>query len=313
MARQGSRFSAKVDTLLSTGQERLIPRSILGVSLLLVALSFGAAFSGAVLYAYYQYRLDTNESRVQEYVAGFDTRLETAQDIIAKEQGDAVATVRSELEPLQKIAAGGETLNKLLDKVSGSIFFVSTLDNAGAPSVGSAFVAFGDNDQSFLLTSYATIAAATQDPGPDITVIKGDETIRAQLVSWDPGRDLALLSIDKGGLTRLPWASKNSTQIGDRLFAISGLGAKGGSIIQGAVADISSVGLQHDTQIGLQFQGAPLVNSNGEVVATSSRAYAPLGFTPEDVYFAPPVRDACVVVLRCPEGEASGVGSRQGG
>lgn len=283
------------------------------MSVLLVALSFGAAFSGAVLYAYYEYRLDTNETRVSEYVAGFDTRLKTAQDIIAKDRDDAVAAVRSELEPLQKIAAGGETLGKLIEKVSGSMFFVSTLDTSGAPSVGSAFVAFGDNDQSFLLTSYATIAAATQEPGPDITVIRGNDKIRAALVSWDPEHDLALLSIARGGIPRLPWASKDSTQIGERIFSISGLGAKGGSITQGTVADISSIGFQHDTQIGLQFQGGPLINSNGEVVATSSRAYSPLGFTPEDVYFAPPIRDACAVVLRCPEGEASGVGTKQGG
>lgn len=312
MAQQGSRLSAKVDTLLSTGQQRLVPRSIFGLSILLVTLSFGAAFSGAVLYAYYQYRLDTNESRIEEYVTGFDTRLNTARDIIAKEQGDAVATVRSELEPLQKIAAGGETLSKLLDKIAPSVFFVSTQDAAGAPSVGSAFVAFSDNDESFLLTSYATIAAATQSPGPDITAIKGDEKLQAQLVSWDQPRDLALISIKKGGLTRLPWAAEDRTQIGDRIFAVSGLGAKGGSITQGVVADISSVGLQHDTQIGMQFQGAPLVNSNGEVVASSSRVYSPLGFSPDAVYFAPPVRDACATVLRCPEGEASGVGSGQG-
>lgn len=312
MGQQGSPISAKVDALVSKGQERLIPSSILGISALLVALSFGAAFSGAVLYAYYQYRLDTNEARVKEYVEGFDTRLETARDIIAKEQGDAVSTVRSELEPLQKIAAGGETLTKLVDKVAPGVFFISTQDAAGAPSVGSGFVAFGDSEKSFLLTSYATIAAATQTPGPDITVIKGDDKYQADLVSWDQNQDLALLSINKGGLARLPWASKDSTQIGDRIFSISGLGAKGGSITQGIVADISSVGLQHDTQIGMQFQGSPLINSNGEVVAISSRVYSPLGFVPDSVYFAAPIRDACKVVLRCPQGEASGVGSSVG-
>lgn len=290
-----------------------MPRSVLGISVLLVALSFGAAFSGAVLYAYYEYRLDTNETRVSKYVEGFDTRLKTAQDIIAKEREDAVGAVRSELEPLQKIAAGGETLTKLLDKVAGSMFFISTLDTEGAPSVGSAFVAFGDNDQSFLLTSYATIAAATQEPGPDITVIRGNDKIQATLVSWDPGRDIALLSIKRGGMARLAWASKDSTQIGERIFAISGLGAKGGSITQGTVGDISSVGLQHDAQIGMQFQGGPLINSNGEVVAISSRLYAPLGFIPQAVYFAAPVRDACAVVLSCPEGEAGGVGNKQSG
>ncbi|CAN5715110.1 hypothetical protein BH20ACT1_BH20ACT1_03860 [soil metagenome] len=277
---------------------------MLGISAMMLAASVGAAFSGAVLYAYYAYRLD----RGVEYASTFDERLDTAVQIIDTEQEQAKAAVRAELEPLQRLGATGDTLEQLVERVSPSTYFVTTLDEDGAPSVGSAFVVFSDAEQSFLLTSFATISAATREPGPEVRARQGEEELVATLVSWEEGRDLALLSIPAGGVKRLAWA--DGTRTGERVFSISGLGGAGGSASQGLVGDVSAAGIQHDTPVGMQFQGAPLVNSSGEVVGISSRTYAPLGFPPDDVYFAPPIGDACVELLACPEdqGQAEGIG-----
>jgi len=288
----------------------MLPRSVLGIAALILSLALGAAFSGAVLYAYYDYRLDTNETRVDTYVEGFDERLDTAVKIIESEQEEARRAVRQELEPLREIAASGETLAALRDKVKDSVWFVSTVGVDGQPSVGSAFVAFADAEQSFLLTSFATVRASTTRPGPGIQLQKGDDRLEAELLIWEEGRDLALVSVRRGNLPRLPWAGgDNPADIGERVFAISGLGSTGASVSQGLVADVSSVGIQHDAAIGAHFQGGPIVNSNGEVVAVASRTYSPLGFAPEAVFFAPEVRSACEQVLRCPDDEgATGAG-----
>jgi S1-C subfamily serine protease len=88
---------------------------------------------------------------------------------------------------------------------------------------------------------------------------------------------------------------------GDRLFAISALGAGGASIVQGTVADTAQNGIQHDAPIGVQFQGGPLLDSDGRLVGISSRTYAPLDFVPDTVYFGVPVREACVEVVQCPD------------
>jgi len=280
---------------------RLLPRSVLGLTALILATALGAAFSGAVLYAYYEYRLDTNEQQAVEYAETFAERLDTAVDIIESEAEEAKEQVRAELEPLEQIAASGETLERLRTEVADSVFFVSTLGEDGSPSVGTAFVVFSDAETSFLLTSYNTVRAATVSPGPEIRVRDGDEELAARLVSRDEGRDLALLSIARGNLERLPWASGDPMiGIGERVFSVSGLGAGGGAVSQGLVGDVSAVGVQHDAPVGPQFQGAPLLNSNGEVVAVSSRTYAPLGFAPDAVWFAPLVTSACDQVLDCP-------------
>jgi S1-C subfamily serine protease len=282
-------------------KDRLLPRSVLGITALILAASLGAAFSGAVLYAYYEFRLDRSDSKAEQFAATFKDELDKAVKTIQSERDAAKESVRDELKPLEQLAATGQTLEKLRKDISPSVFFVSTLAEDGSPSVGSAFVVFSDADQSFLLTSYATVRAATQSPGPPIKVRQGNDEIDARIQSVDPDKDLALLAINRGNVKRLPWADGNPIiGIGDRVFAVSGLGAGGGAVSQGLVGDLSSVGIQHDAPIGPQLQGAPLVNSNGEVVGVASRAYAPLGFAPDAVWFSPLIKTACDKVLQCP-------------
>lgn len=292
-------------------RERLVPKTVLGMCMLILATAIGAAFSGAVLYAYYDYRLNRNEERIQSFTSGFDQRFKTALDTIASEREAAKAEVRKELEPIKKIRAEGETLDELVQKVQPSVWFVNTLDEAGQPSVGSAFVVASDSDQSLLLTSYNTVRAATRTPGPAVTVRKGDEQVKATLWTWQEDKDLALLIVQKANLPKLTFAPKDPPlKTGVRVFSVSGLGASGGAISQGFVADVSAAGIQHDAAIGAAFQGGPLLNDKGEVVAVSSRAYAPLGFGTDAVFFGVPIRMACEKVLKCPDSGAPTAGNK---
>jgi S1-C subfamily serine protease len=281
----------------------LVPRTALGLSALLCCMAVASAFSGAVLYAYYESRQQQTTDKVERFFGSFDEQIDAAKKLVKAEGDQAKEDIRVQLDELQKFAASGSTLTGLLDKAQPSVWFVQTLDENGAPSVGSAFVVFADDQQSFLLTSYTTIRAATVQPAPGITLVKGDERLDATLIQWEPGKDLALLSLDRPRLPALPWVSADAQpHIGDRVFAISGLGSTGASITQGFIADVSADGVQHDAPVGAQFQGGPLINSAGEVVAVGSRSYSPLGFATVDVFFAPPIRASCDTVLRCPDG-----------
>lgn len=282
-----------------------LPKTALGMAMLLFCMSIGSAFSGAILYAYYEYRLGKTDDRVDAFESGFGDEVDEAIGRIDKERDDALGQVQTQLDDLEKFAASGETLSGLLEQTKASVWFVQTLDESGAPSVGSAFVAFSDNQQSFLITSYTTVRASTAKPAPKITLRKGDETLEATLTSWDPPNDLALLTVQRASMPALKWAATDPpTQIGDRVFVESGLGAAGGSISQGFVAGVSAEGIQHDAPVGAAFQGGPLLNSAGEVLGVASRAYAPLGFAPEAVFFGVPIRSSCSQVIRCPDGAA---------
>jgi S1-C subfamily serine protease len=282
-----------------------LPTTALGLAWLLFFMSIASALTGAVLYAYYEYRLGKTEDKVEAFEAEFQENLDGAVEQIDEARDKAVGQVDQQLDDLERFAASGETLSGLLERAQASVWFVQTLDESGQPSVGSAFVVFADDEQSFLLTSYTTIRAATASPGPDITLRKGDEQLAASLTSWDPANDLALLTLDKPSLPSLEWAPTDpSVQVGDRVFVVSGLGAAGGSISQGFVAGVSAEGVQHDAPVGAAFQGGPLLNSNGQVIGVASRAYAPLGFAPEAVFFGVPIRNSCTQVIRCPSGDS---------
>jgi S1-C subfamily serine protease len=289
----------------------MVPRTVLGMSVLILAFAIGAAFSGVVFYSYYEFRKDSSDKVAEQFVEGFDNRFDTAKKTIEAERENAKAEIQKELEPLKKLAASAETLDELVKKAGPSTWFVRTLDGAGQPSVGSAFVVASDNSQSLLLASFTTVEAATHNPGPQVTVRKGDQEIKATVWTWQPEKDLALLIIAKGGQPALKFAPTNPPlKTGERVFALSGLGAAGAAITQGFVADVSSAGVQHDAAVGPSFQGGPLVNSEGEVLAVASRAYGPLGFRTETVWFGVPIRAACDKVLKCPSGAVGGAGDR---
>jgi S1-C subfamily serine protease len=291
-------------------RDRLVPRTVLGMSVLILAFAVGCAFSGVVFYSYYEFRKDKSEKLTASFVDGFDQRFNTAQKTIEADAANAKTDIQKELEPLQKLRADSQVLDDLVSKDGPAVWFVRTVDSGGQPSVGSAFVVASDSNSSLLLASFTTVEAATHAPGPGITVTKSGHDMKATLWTWQPERDLALLIVNQGNQPKLKFASGSAVKTGDRVFALSGLGAAGAAITQGFVADVSSAGIQHDAAIGPQFQGGPLVNSDGDVVAVASRTYGPLGFRTDTVTFGVPIRASCDKVLHCPSGEPGGAGDR---
>jgi S1-C subfamily serine protease len=95
------------------------------------------------------------------------------------------------------------------------------------------------------------------------------------------------------------------------VFAASGLGAAGATIGEGLVGDVSASGIQHDAPIGAAFQGGPLLNSDGKIVGIDSRAYSPLNFSSEGMFFAVPPQAMCDKILKCPNGSPAAVGDKR--
>lgn len=280
---------------------RVVPGTALGLATLLFFMAVAAAFSGAALFAYYRFELDDTRDRVAEVEGSVADDLDFAEQALAERTDQATAQIDALLGELEQYAASGQTVEELIAGVAPSVFFVSTLDEAGQPSVGTAFVLFSDSERSFLLTSFETVRAATVAPGPAVEIRQGDRTLVADLTAWDERRDLALLvAEDDPNLPAVTVADPSSLDVGDRVFAVSGLGTDGGALTQGVVADVAANGIQHDAAVGPQFQGGPLLNADGELVGITSRHYAPLGFVPDSVFFAVPVREACAELVQCP-------------
>jgi S1-C subfamily serine protease len=291
----------------STLRRRILPRSVLGIACLILALAVGAGFSGVVLYSYYQYQLNQTNNHVNALVSGYKKQFANAQSDLAAATAAAKASIQNQLKALQQIQAGPATLAALIRQVAPSVYFVHTHDANGQASVGTAFVVSSTATQSLLLTSYSTVRAATVTPGPTVYIQQGSTSTPVTVRSWDPEYDLALLVLPQGGLHALHAATLSpAPQPGDGIYAVSGLGSAGASISQGAIIDVSASGITESAAMGPAFQGGPLINQAGDVVAVASLTYAPYNFTSSGVWFAPYVEAACNKVLDCPNGTLAG-------
>lgn len=301
---------AKRESRMAKRRYRIFPRTIIGITAMLLVAAIAAGASGAVLYAYYDWRLTQNEDRVGDLAEGLETRLTDANVAVENATNEAVEEVRTEGEALRELINDQNQIAELQPLISESVWYVSTLDDSGRASVGSAFVVAGSADGSLLLTSYATVSASTVDPAPEITLRKGDRTMVATLYAWDPERDLALLTVDQPDMAPLTWANEDerAEAAGKRGFVVTGLGGADATFSPGQVLDLTATGIQHNVAISEQFQGGPLLTAGGKVLGVASMDYNPLNFeSTGGVSFAVPVGLACEQVLSC-NGDASGAG-----
>lgn len=284
---------------------RVLPRSIIGISMLILSFAVGAGFSGVVLYSYYQYKQNQADTKVNTIISGYKAQFAKAEADLNADAANAKTQINNELESSQALAGGPSQAAALVKKLAPSVFFVHTSDAAGQPSVGTAFVVSSGNGQTLLLTSYTTVAAATRSPGPRVFVSQGNTgaNVAVSVHSVDQSHDLALLVMNKTGYAPVPIAPANTgLQPGQPVYAVSGEGTAGASIVPGAVIDAFSGGVAVNTAVGQAFQGGPIINSTGQVIAVASRSYAPLGFASSGVYYSPRAQAACDQVLACPGG-----------
>jgi hypothetical protein len=294
----------------STFRRRILPRSFLGVAVMILAFAVGAGFSGVVLYSYYQYKLNQTNARVNTLVTGYKQQFAKAESDLQASVAAAQANIQEQLKSVQQLQASPAALATLVAQVAPSVFFVHTLDASGQPSVGTAFVISSTATESLLITSYTTVSAATHTPGPPVYVRQGNADTAVTVRTWDPQYDLALLVLPKGNLKALTAAPTSPAPLpGQRLYSVSGLGSAGASLDQATIVDVLSAGVAVDAGIGTAFQGGPMINQSGQVVAVASRTYSPLGFASSGIWYSPYVEAACNKVLSCPNGTLVGAGN----
>lgn len=305
-------------------RHRILPRTVIGTVLLLVALAVGAAFAGTVLYTWYDFRLKETQESVERFTTEFESRFQEASAQITRQREEAEASIEERLVPLRELTEESTSTTELAADIAPSVFFVRTLDEDGRSSAGSAFVVGSDSNQSYLVTSYSVVQASTREPGPSITLTAADREIEATLWQWEESTDMAVLTVDDPDLPVLPWASQELARnpIGTRIYAGGGLGSQGASVSPGLVIDVSAVGLQHTAVVGTAYRGGPVLTGNGEVLGMVSTDYAPLNFDPGNLTFAPNIVAACDGLLDCsgriptleeaPDEAAEGEGAEEG-
>ncbi|HEV3402044.1 MAG TPA: trypsin-like peptidase domain-containing protein [Acidimicrobiales bacterium] len=254
------------------------------VAIAVVLICLVTGFTGAVLWA----NSDSQYIRQGAPVAPPPDRRPIEE---ALAEGETTTTTKPDLSP-EALAA----------ELSPSVWSVETLDSAGRPATGSAFLAGSSGDQGLLLTSLGAVEASTREPAPEITVKGATFTGKATLWTWDDSRDLALLVVQRGTAPTPAWVGDNPPlKAGDKVFAVGG----GGRVVAGLVLRLAPDAVEHTIVIDDAVRGGPLVNVKGEVVGVASAVYAAGGVPLDNVYTGVPIRTACAAVLKCGDDTAS--------
>lgn len=269
---------------------------------LLLFAMMGAAFGGSGAFFWAHFNTQINELR--EQTKDFDKRSADAQGQLDAMRNQAVTDINQQIKPIAPYIAESKTI-QLATLFSTYVWFVRTLDENGNPSVGTAFPVTTDDSTTLMVTSLNTVRAASVTPAPDITLTKntvgGDDSIKATVVNFDANRDLALLSVPRGGMPVMDWASSDqqAEALGLRVFPVSGFGGSGASLTSGVISDQSAAGFLHDARIGSATQGGPIVTADAKVLGVASVAYRPLGFDPGELHFAVSINQVCIELMEC--------------
>ena len=85
---------------------RILPRSVLGIASLILALAVGAGFSGVVLFSYYQYKLNQTNDRVNTLISGYKKQFANAEGDLAAAAAAARPTSRPSSRPSSSFRPG---------------------------------------------------------------------------------------------------------------------------------------------------------------------------------------------------------------
>ena len=187
----------------------------------------------------------------------------------------ATAPATNDDEPALNVA---EVLKKIQPSVVTIIAITEEGMNPGR-STGTGVVITSDGD---ILTNDHVVDGADQ-----VSVLfAGDtEPSLATVLAVDVGNDLALLHVDKTGLTPAVFADPSSIDIGDEVVAVGfALDLDGGpTVTRGIVSALNRTivsgdgaldGLiQTDTAISSGNSGGPLVNTRGQVIGINTAVF----------------------------------------
>lgn len=174
----------------------------------------------------------------------------------------------------------------IAQRVLPSVVSISARGARGG-GTGTGFVI---DSSGFILTNDHVIADAAADGGRIDVQLNDGTTLKATIIGRDSAYDLAVLKIDRRGLTALTFGDSDEVAVGDAVIAIgSPLGlsgtvtlgivsAKDRAVTAGEDAGENSYinAIQTDAAINPGNSGGPLVNSAGAVIGVNS-AIATLG------------------------------------
>jgi len=214
-----------------------------------------------------------------------DTAADTSSsDVTSAPTGDAPGSSNEPVAtaPLSNGAEPAMNVADVLKKIEPSVVTITSITESGTNpgrATGTGIIITSDGD---ILTNDHVVNGADK-----VSVLfAGDtEPTPATVLAVDVGNDLALIHVEKTGLTAAVFADPSSIDIGDEVVAVGfALDLDGGpTVTRGIVSALNRTivsgdgaldGLiQTDTAISSGNSGGPLVNTRGQVIGINTAVF----------------------------------------
>ena len=166
-------------------------------------------------------------------------------------------------------------------------------------SLGSGVII--DSDAGYIVTNHHVVEDADEI---SVTLYDGQQ-LEAKVVGTDPEADIAILHVDKKGLTDLPFADSSSIRVGDFAVAVGNPFGLGQTVTSGIISALGRTGLgiegyedfiQTDASINPGNSGGALVNLNGELIGINTAILSSSNSGNVGIGFAIPINMVRVIV-----------------
>ena len=272
----------------------------------------GAIIAGTLTSVYYAQQVnslrdETRQGR-QELRDAVD-KVKQAGDEATKTIEDEVAAVRESLSrnlPVDDATAQGVVAIRAT--VGGGAPQAAPSPGAPAPPsspteqrIGNGFAVAYDGQAAFFATSYALVADPSTPGGVlrQVNVVTPNGTVTGQVHSWDEQHDLALVRAVMGEVTVPKWRPAASDLArGERLVTVGVTPALNTVELTASVgfSDVNAI-VTDRTPVSF-LDGAPVMDSAGNVVAVNTLGYLPYGAAAGSTQAVAPIHLLCESMLR---------------
>lgn len=233
----------------------------------------------------------------------------TAKNEAENKKNKDSAKVNKEVPTIVQLASPDDAMKipDIVTKVSPSVVGISCMTNRGA-ATGTGIIMSEDGyiiTNAHVVSDAQTIQVLLPKSYADENSSEEDLTVKAQLVGKDTQTDIAVLKIDKKGLTKAEFGKSSDLKVGEVAIVIGNpLGFElANSVTAGIISaldrtinieDRTMNTIQTDASINNGNSGGPLINAYGQVIGiTSAKVTSSYG---EGLGFAIPIDEAIPIV-----------------
>lgn len=198
--------------------------------------------------------------------------------VIARETVPAAATTTPGITAASLPSAAPGTIAEIAARVQPAVVQLNVTSDAG-DGTGSGFVI---SDDGYIITNNHVAGPAAQGGSIEVSFSDGS-TAAGTLVGANAGYDIAVVKVEKTGLTTVPLGSSDALSVGDSVIAVGSPLGLTGTVTTGIVSALNRPvtaggqgetsfinAIQTDAAINPGNSGGPLLDGTGAVIGVNS-------------------------------------------